>query len=183
MLSPRFRPCVSVPARDRLFTADDLRCLALLLEGATFLAPRSFLAAAHRCSARHFLASRHSSGASGSTPAALSCRGRRPGQPGFPLRKIRMTSSVFYLLQLLIDFSWRACFFPHPVFLKNKKCNSNVSAHDDALFFPPSINVPLLPVAAKAAQKKNKDVFNLVGPNLLLEEDTVPGEVTHFWPL
>lgn len=31
--------------------------------------------------------------------------------------------------------------------------------------------------------RKNKDVFNLVGPNLLLEEDTVPSEVTHFWPL
>lgn len=137
MLSPRFRPCVSVPARDRLFTADDLRCLALLLEGATFLAPRSFLAAAHRCSTRHFLASRHSSGASGSTPAALSCRGRRPGQPGFPLRKIRMTCSVFYLLQLLIDFSWRACFFPHPVFLKNKKCNSNISSTRRCTFFPP----------------------------------------------
>lgn len=74
MLSPRFHPCVSVPARDRLFTADDLRRHTLLLEGATFLAPRSFLAAAHRCSSRHFLASRHSSGgfgldASGSTAA------------------------------------------------------------------------------------------------------------------
>lgn len=31
--------------------------------------------------------------------------------------------------------------------------------------------------------RKNKDVFNLVGPNLLLEEDTVPSEVTHFLPL
>lgn len=31
--------------------------------------------------------------------------------------------------------------------------------------------------------RTNKDVFNLVGPNLLLEEDTVPSEVTHFWPL
>lgn len=139
MLLLRFHPCVSVPARDRLFTADDLRRHALLLKGATFLAPRSFLAAAHRCSAHHFLASRHSSGASGSTPAALSCRERRPGQPGFSLRKIRMTCSVFYLLRLLIDFSWRACFFLRPVFLKNKKCNSNVSTHVDAFFFLPTM--------------------------------------------
>lgn len=46
-----------------------------------------------------------------------------------------------------------------------------------------SNNAALLPVAAKAAEKRNKDVFNLVGPNLLLEEDAVPGKVTHFWPL
>lgn len=75
-------------------------------------------------------------------------------------------------------------FFPASCLSEEQEMQLKYKQHTTMhFFFPPSINVPLLPVAAKAAQKKNKDVFNLVGPNLLLEEDTVPGEVTHFWPL
>lgn len=175
----RFHPCVSVPAHKRLFSADDLRRRASLLKGATFLAPRSILAAAHGRSTHHFLTSRYLSGASGSMPAALSSRERRPGLPGFSLWKIQMTCSgesaySFFLGGMFLYFllSTTGCFLTRPVLRKDKKCKLKCKRTHQCTFFP-SNNAPLLPVAAKAAQKKNQDVFNLVGPNLLLEEDTV----------
>lgn len=65
---------------DKIFlytTASDDLPSRYVAQGRHLLTTTFVLAAAHRRhSAHHFLATRHSSGASGSTPAALRCRGR-----------------------------------------------------------------------------------------------------------